>query len=394
MPLDRTNENARYLLQRAYDAGITDPRELSVFMGQMEVESGGFGQLEEALGYSGRRLLEAFPGRNGMRTREQADEIASRGPEGIANSVYGGRWGERNLGNTEEGDGWRFRGRGFVQLTGRANYASAANELGVDIVSNPDIVSERDFAADATIHYWRDRVVRHSAQLDPDAATPRINSGGLHAQERRANAAHWQGDLTPEVMQQLERGEIDPRARESENRLNVPGEQPRTDDRNRQETGEQQTSAEQSQAQRPTVQTRVDQRLLENIRPSLAEAEQRLGKPWDDASERVTASLYGAARERMFNGSDDLRVAFNQPTDRYQAGELVFLQRTGVTASPDPYANRISLSTTDAIAQPADQVMQRVQTQEVERDRQQQVAQQDQQMIQESQIRAQHMRLG
>jgi predicted chitinase len=392
MPLDGTNENGRYLLQRAYDVGITDPRELSVFMGQMEVESGRFRQLEEGFGYSGERLLEVFPGRNGMRTREQAEEISSRGPEGIANTLYGGRWGERNLGNTEEGDGWRFRGRGFVQLTGRANYANAEAELGVDIVNNPDIVAERDFAADASIHYWRERVVRHGAQLDPDAATPRINSGSLHAQERRESAARWQGDLTPEIMQQLERGEIDPRARESESRLNAPGEQPRTDGQNRQESGDQQTSAEHPQVQESTAQARTDHRLLGNIRSSLAEAEQGLGKPWDDASERMTASLYGAARERGFTGSDELRVAFNQPTDRYQSGEFVFLQRTGATASPDPYANRVSLSTTEAIARPADQIMQHVQSQELDRDRQQQVTQQDQQLLQES--KTQQMRLG
>jgi len=394
MPLDGANENSRYLLQRAYDAGITDPRELSVFMGQMEVESGHFRRLEEGFGYSGERLLEVFRGRNGMRTSEQADEISSRGPEGIANSVYGGQWGERNLGNTEEGDGWRFRGRGFVQLTGRANYANAEAELGVDIVNNPDIVAERDFAADASIHYWRERVVRHGAQLDPDAATPRINSGRLHAQERRESAARWQEDLSPEIMQQLERGEIDPRARESESRLNPAGEQPQSDDRNRQEPGDQQTSMRQPQDLGSAAQARMDDRLLDNIRLALAEAERRFGKPWDDASERTTASLYGAARERGFIGSDDLRVAFNQPTDRYQSGEFVFLQRTGATASPDPYANRLSLSTTEAIERPADQVMQHVQTQELERDRQQQVAQQDQQVIQESKTRSQQMHLG
>lgn len=379
MPLDGTNENARYLLQRAYDAGITDPRELSVFMGQMQVESGQFRQLEESFAYSGRRLMEVFPERNGMRTREQADEIAGRGPEGIANAMYGGAFGERRLGNTEEGDGWRFRGRGFVQLTGRANYASAANELGVDIVSNPDIVAEQDFAADATIHYWRDRVVRHGTQLDPDAATPRINSGRLHAQERRDGAARWQESLTPDVMHQLERGEIDPRARESESRLNVPGEQP--------------APAEPDQT-RPAAQASIDQPLLRNIRSSLAEAEQRLGKPWDDASERMAASLYGAARENLFTGCDEIRVAFNQATDRHRPGEFVFLQRTGATASPDPYANRATLSTTDAIARPADQVMQDVQTQEFERVRQQQFTQQDQQMVQEPDARSHQMRLG
>ena len=108
----------------------------------------------------------------------------------------------------------------------------------------------------------------------------------------------------------------------------------------------------------------------------------------------MTASLYKAARESTFTGSDHIHVAFNQQTDRYQPGEFVFLQRTGAGASPDPYANRVGLSTTEAIARPAHDVMQDVQTQEFERARQQQLVQQDQQMVQESEARSHQMRLG
>ena len=395
MQLDRTNGNPRFLLQRAYDAGITDPRELSVFMGQMEVESGHFRQLEEGFGYSGGRLLQVFPGRNGMRTREQADEIARRGPEAIANAIYGGRWGERNLGNVEEGDGWRFRGRGFIQLTGRANYARAAADLGVDVINNPDIVSQRDFAADSAIHYWRERVVTHGAQNDPNAATARINSGGMHAQERRDSARRWHRDLTPEMMQQLERGEIDPRARDSESRLNLPERRRRVDSRNAVESeSSEHISAQLSGAQKLTVVAPIDQRLIDNIRLSLAEAERGLGKPWDDASERMTASLYQASRKLTFTGSDELRVAFNQPTDRHQAGELVFLQRSGNTASTNPSANRVTLSTSEAIALPVHQVMQRVERQELPPDQQRHLPQDDQSMAQISQSAPHNMRLG
>ena len=293
MPLDRANNNARYLLQRAYDAGITDPRELSVFMGQMEVESGNFARLEESFAYGGQRLLQVFPGRNGMNTREEADEITRGGPEGIANAMYGGRWGDANLGNTQEGDGWRFRGRGYVQLTGRGNYTAAAAELGVDLVNNPEIVSERDFAADSTIHYWRERVVRNGAQLDPDAATPLINTGRLHAQERRQNATRWQDDITPEVLQQLQRGEVDPRARESESRLNSPRVQPIPEGQNR-DAGNQQTSIDPLERLRTTSQTQMDQLLISNLRSSLAEAERGFGKPWDEPLVLSTlASLVG-----------------------------------------------------------------------------------------------------
>lgn len=71
-----SKENADYLMRSAQRAGITDPKELANFMGQMQVESGGFRSMEENLRYSGTRLLEVFPGRNGMRTVEQANAIA------------------------------------------------------------------------------------------------------------------------------------------------------------------------------------------------------------------------------------------------------------------------------------------------------------------------------
>ena len=345
------NENGRYLLQKAYDAGIRDARELSVFMGQTEVECGRFKQLDESFAYSGKRLLEVFPGRNGMHTRGQADEIARLGPEGIANAVYGGRWGEQSLGNTEEGDGWRFRGRGFIQVTGRSNYAEAAKELAVDVVSDPDILVQRDFAAGASIQFWRDRVVKQGAQFDPDKATPLINKGALHAQERREAAARWRDALTPDVLQALSRGEISPEARDVAPNQAAPA---------RKEPGETRDPPSWPRGN-------IDETLMRNLRTTLAHAEGGIGKPWDDASERMSASLYGLARERGFTGTDELRVAFNLQTDRYLAGELVFLQRTGATASPDPYANRIHLATNEAIARPASQVMQDVQVQETER---------------------------
>ncbi|MGD6053389.1 hypothetical protein QUV15_22980, partial [Xanthomonas citri pv. citri] len=130
--------NRDYLLLRAYESGIREPRELAAFMGQMQVESGNFRSMHENLNYSGGRLLEVFPGRNGMDTRAEADAIARGGQQGIANAIYGGNWGRENLGNTEQGDGWRFHGRGYVQLTGRDNYERAARETGMDVVNNPD----------------------------------------------------------------------------------------------------------------------------------------------------------------------------------------------------------------------------------------------------------------
>lgn len=200
--------NRDYLLLRAYESGIREPRELAAFMGQMQVESGNFRSMHENLNYSGERLLEVFPGRNGMDTRAEADAIARGGQQGIANAIYGGNWGRENLGNTEQGDGWRFHGRGYVQLTGRDNYERAARETGMDVVNNPDLASNRENAASIAVQYWQGRVVARGHQDDVRAATHDINGGYNHLPERRAAVTQWQGMLTPEVMQGLARGEV------------------------------------------------------------------------------------------------------------------------------------------------------------------------------------------
>ncbi|MEP7184207.1 MAG: hypothetical protein ABI767_00085 [Rhodanobacter sp.] len=74
-------DNADYLLKQALDHGITDTRKLANFMGQMQVESGGFSRMNENLSYSSERLLDVFPGRNGMNTLEQANAVAAGGSE-------------------------------------------------------------------------------------------------------------------------------------------------------------------------------------------------------------------------------------------------------------------------------------------------------------------------
>jgi len=188
-------QNADYLLDAAMKAGITDPKELGNFMGQMHVECGGYGRMSENLNYSGERLLEVFPGRNGMDTPAEASRIAAGGPEAIANAVYGGSWGKKNLGNTEPGDGWTFHGRGYVQLTGRDNYERVGKELGLDLVTHPELAEDKEIAATIAIHYWKDRVVANHDQGDVKAACFDINGGynGLSARKHAAEA--WEKAL-------------------------------------------------------------------------------------------------------------------------------------------------------------------------------------------------------
>ena len=101
--------------------GITTERRVAHFLSQCAHESAGFKRLEENLNYSAKALRAVFGRYFGDAPKADADEYA-RNPEMIANRVYNDEYRKYKMGNTEEGDGWRFRGRGLKQLTGRDNY--------------------------------------------------------------------------------------------------------------------------------------------------------------------------------------------------------------------------------------------------------------------------------
>jgi putative chitinase len=189
-----SKDNADYLMQKAMDAGITDHKELANFMGQMQVESGGFHSMEENLNYSGKRLLEVFPGRNGINDIETANRIAAGGPEAVGNAVYGGAYGQ-GIGNTEPGDGFKYHGRGFIQLTGQSSYADAAKLSGLDLVNHPELAANRDDAAQIAVDYWKTKVVAYHGQQDVERACVYINGGHNGLAERRAAAAEWEHKL-------------------------------------------------------------------------------------------------------------------------------------------------------------------------------------------------------
>lgn len=269
-----------------------------------------------------------------------------------------GGGGARELGNTDEGDGWQFRGRGFVQLTGRSNHSVAAEALGVDVVNNPDLVGQPNVGANAAVHFWRENVVSRGAHLDADTATPRINAGRLHADQRRDSAERWQDDLTPEVLGQLERGEI---SRDARDALLPPAppifmgpfDQAAPKPRGIFQVGD--------------VNPQLDEGLFNTLRSSLAQAEQRIGKPWDDTSERLLASIYDMSRSKGFSGDDQLSVSFNQESEKHRAGELVLVHRSGATVSADPFLDKVYMCTSDAILNSSHETMQQVLSREKDR---------------------------
>lgn len=159
---------------------------------------------EENLNYSASRIPQVF----GAHRRQgvSASKLA-RNPELLANTVYGGPWGAENLGNTQDGDGWSFRGRGLPMVTGRANYEKLAAITGLDLVGNPDLMLRKDIAARASLLEAMDSGIytgkRFGSYLPEDRpaslsqfkAARRIINGQFHADKIAAFALDFQAAL-------------------------------------------------------------------------------------------------------------------------------------------------------------------------------------------------------
>ena len=116
--------------------GIDTPLKLAHFLAQCGHESGGFRVVSENLNYSAQGLKNIFP----KYFPGNLSESYARNPQKIANKVYGGRMGN---GAESTGEGFKFRGRGYIQLTGKDNYTAFGKAINEDIVSNPDLVSTK-----------------------------------------------------------------------------------------------------------------------------------------------------------------------------------------------------------------------------------------------------------
>ena len=170
--------------------GVTNPKRISQALANMSVETGGFTELAESLNYSVDGLLKTF-GRHrisetdarrlGRTSMRRADQV------GIANIIYGGSWGAKNLGNTRPGDGWDFRGSGPGQVTGRANFERIARETGLDVVSNPDLLRTADTGMQAAMILWEKWGLNEMAdQGRTDEIRKRWNGGTHGLEETRA----------------------------------------------------------------------------------------------------------------------------------------------------------------------------------------------------------------
>lgn len=150
------------------------------FLAQIAVESKSLKSLQEDLHYSARRLTEVWPTR--FPSLAAAQPYAGN-PEALANKVYGGR-----MGNNAPGDGWRYRGRGLKQLTGKENYAAYQTASGVPVLTTPDLLFDPVHAADSAAWFWFANGCDALAD-DTAALTKRINGGLTGLAQRQSFTA-------------------------------------------------------------------------------------------------------------------------------------------------------------------------------------------------------------
>ena len=172
---------------KAYD--ITTPQRVAGFLSQIGHESGGLSSLQENLNYSVDAILKLF-GRHriseadarlyGRTATQKANQKA------LADILYGGEFGRKNLGNTEPGDGSRFIGRGLKQLTGRSNYKRCGDAIGTDLIANPEKLLEPVNAALSAGWFWSANGLNALADKgDVVAMTKRINGGDIGLAQRQ-----------------------------------------------------------------------------------------------------------------------------------------------------------------------------------------------------------------
>lgn len=177
---------------------IDTPRRIAHFIAQVAHESAMFRRVTENMNYSAEGLRAVFP----RHFDPAAAQAYARNPRAIGNRAYANRLGN---GDEASGDGFRYRGRGLIQLTGRANYRAFGEWLGVDVVAAPELVSER-YAVASAVYFWTTRQLNAIADRDDLNAVTRAINGGLNGLDDRlrllekARAALGASDLPPRAI--------------------------------------------------------------------------------------------------------------------------------------------------------------------------------------------------
>ncbi|OEJ67247.1 glycoside hydrolase family 19 protein [Magnetovibrio blakemorei] len=186
LPAARPTDIARFatpLAEACAEWSIDTPLRLAAFLAQIAHESGQLRALAENLNYSAEALLRVFP------RHFSADQAAAyaRQPQRIGSRVYANRMGN---GDEASGDGWRYRGRGLIQVTGKTNYAACGTALGLDLIAQPELLEQPDPAARSAGWFWhRNGLNRPADARDIETITRRINGGLTGLEDRKAHYA-------------------------------------------------------------------------------------------------------------------------------------------------------------------------------------------------------------
>ena len=170
------------LLEKLKQSGIVDPKAQANILAQIQAESGGKPKTE-SLKYTPEQLMNTFPGK--FKDIDEARTIASKGEEAVGNRVYGGR-----MGNAPE-EGFKYRGRGLIQLTGKENYEKYGKILGVDLVNNPDLANDPDLAQQIAVAYFKEKQkagVNLSDSKQVSKAVGHVDIGNQESNKRAESA--------------------------------------------------------------------------------------------------------------------------------------------------------------------------------------------------------------
>ncbi|MGP3890930.1 glycoside hydrolase family 19 protein, partial [Pseudomonas aeruginosa] len=164
--------------------GITAPVRVAAFLAQVGHESSQLTRLVENLNYSARGLAATWPSRyRGADGKPNALALnLARHPQAIANNTYASRNGN---GDDASGDGWRYRGRGLLQITGRLNYRAAGAGLGLPLEAEPELLEQPEFAALSAAWWWASHGLNELADRGEFAAITRRINGGTNGLEER-----------------------------------------------------------------------------------------------------------------------------------------------------------------------------------------------------------------
>ena len=182
----RLDEKYKSLLNSYH---VNTPLRLAHFMAQIEHESG-LKPISENLNYSAKGLSTTF--KKYFPTIELANAY-QRQPEKIANRVYANRMGN---GNEQSGEGWKYRGRGFLQITGKDNYLVLSKDARIDCFDNPDILLQEANAMISALWFWNKNKLNALADVDSvETITKKINGGFIGLPHRKELLIKWKSTL-------------------------------------------------------------------------------------------------------------------------------------------------------------------------------------------------------